>query len=465
MIARTRRPFVRFIVWLSILCLLVPVHTTRAQTPPTQPAPPAGQGSGQGSGTEAPAIDLANPPWNQSRERIPKEVKDKEKETPVAGCPPTRERNQDEEKVTYEVTYYDTNTQTTTRIRHTDIFESSRLSDFRRVWEITIEEPGKPKKKITYELKSHPADDEKRTEKWGKAPPDTRNVAPGDLFVPASPQTPAPTPGGQRGSWLYPFSSTRLASVAHRPGLFTATGDSLPTPSLPFLLAADATQERPSAQPPQETQERPRYNIKIVAIGGPPSEPVVVMYEPEPQTTPEEFVENPPGSTWDPTTDAQGPRTATPGPTGTPITGMPTGWINIGSGWTPTQRVPSQTFISCAAGGDEANELLSEAHRLKQLAEKAKQGGPNFWESKAKAFDSAALRAENDHRPQVVERQRKLAEETRAIANELKNKGIPDKPDPKLPKQQLDKLEKERQAAIQMILDEAAELTRRASIM
>jgi hypothetical protein len=49
---------------------------------------------------------------------------------------------------------------------------------------------------------------------------------------------------------------------------------------------------------------------------------------------------------------------------------------------------------------------------------------------------------------------RKRAEEARKTAAELKNLGIPDKPDPTLPKQKLDQLEKQRQAQVRKIFEE-----------
>lgn len=164
-------------------------------------------------------------------------------------------------------------------------------------------------------------------------------------------QTPSvpPTSPQERGSSISPLFSGRLANVSYGGSRLDSVAmvENRSSDSAAVLLAA-ATQERPPTQT-RETQEEPQHNIKIVAIGGPLSDPVVVMYEPEPQTTPEDFVNKPPMASWDPNRDPQGPSTATPGPDGIPITGIPVGFINIGSGWA-SQRVHSSGLLLCSDG-------------------------------------------------------------------------------------------------------------------
>jgi hypothetical protein len=275
------------------------------------------------------------PPWGKTRERIPQEVKDKENEQPLAWC-------ENEEKQEFEVTYVDNNG-TRTRIKRKVVMidpppgGTVRLSKI--VWEITTDTPGQPRKKSTYDLEPGK---ETRTEKIGKNQPTTRPIREGDLFDPAA-QPPA------KKSFL-PRFSTRLARVnfpASNPSLPLSREDSF-RQELFILLAA--TQERPRPSAPS-TQERPALNVKLVTYGQPLENPVVHLGE-DPQTTPEEFVQKPTGTPWNPG-DEEGPKTVIPGTTGIPITFIPSGGINIGSGWAST-RVPARVLLNCS--GDDVDE-------------------------------------------------------------------------------------------------------------
>src|SRR5262245_31616079 len=118
------------------------------------------------------------PPWYQTQERRPKEVKDKENETPLCSC-----ENSDaltRQKI-FVVTYVDGQTNTRTTIRKVETPEQPRIGSpipAKTVWEILTEPPSQPKKKITYDLEPG---NETRSEKTGKDKPDTRKVASDDM--------------------------------------------------------------------------------------------------------------------------------------------------------------------------------------------------------------------------------------------------------------------------------------------
>jgi len=393
------------------------------------------------------------PPWGPTRERVPQEVKDKENEQPLAWC-------ENVERGEFEVTYVDANTGTRTRIKRRvrTIRTDTGLSLIEGIdWEVTIDGGGQPKRKITYtNLQppgTKPADNETRTEQRGRDKPTTRPIREGDLFDPAK-QPPA------KKSFL-PDSPTRLARVnffASDPTLPLSRENSL-RQELFILLAA--TQERPRPSAPS-TQERPALNVKLVTYGQPLENPVVHLGE-DPKTTPEEFVQKPTGTPWNPG-DEEGPKTVIPGTTGIPITSIPSGGINIGSGWASAQ-VPSSTLISCSSG-DEVDELTTQARKLSELAQKAEEGGPNYWDQRAKTHEGNASRAESQHRPQLIEPELRRAKEAREIANELRSRGIPEKPDPNMKdKKNLAKLEKARRDAIQGLRDEARALRDRAQAL
>lgn len=121
------------------------------------------------------------PPWHQTQERRPKEVKDKENETPVTSC--ENFNGLTGEKINV-VNYYDSQTGGTTTIRKIEIPEQPRMGGSipaKTIWEILIQLPGQPKKKITYDLEPG---NETRTEKTGKDKPNTRKVAGDDMSTP-----------------------------------------------------------------------------------------------------------------------------------------------------------------------------------------------------------------------------------------------------------------------------------------
>jgi len=382
------------------------------------------------------------PPWGKTRERIPQEVKDKENEQPLAWC-------ENEEKQEFEVTYVDNNG-TRTRIKRkvvmTDPPPGGTVRMSKIVWEITTDTPGQPRKKSTYDLEPGK---ETRTEKIGKDQPTTRPIREGDLFDPAA-QPPA------KKSFL-PDSPVRLARVNFRtsnPTLPLSREDSV-RQELFILLAA--TQERALTSAPS-TQERPSLNVKLVTYGQPLENPVVHLGE-DPKTTPEEFVQKPTGTPWNPG-DEEGPKTVIPGTTGIPITSIPSGGINIGSGWASAQ-VPASTLVSCSGDDEQSqgNKIIAETKvrvdALRELEKQAEVGGPGEWERRARSFDAQAQGYEGSmERGHMVPVLRKRAEEARKTAAELKNLGIPDKPDPTLPKQKLDQLEKQRQAQVRKIFEE-----------
>lgn len=152
------------IAWLY----LAPAHGAQAPLPPFSYRPGKGQ-----------MPESTQPPWYQTQERRPKEVKDKENETPVTACENTNEIPR--EKIN-TVTYYDSQTSTRTTIRRV-ITEEPRIGSplVRTIWEILIEQAGKPKKKITYSIEP---DNETRSEKTGKDKPNTRPVTGDDMYVP-----------------------------------------------------------------------------------------------------------------------------------------------------------------------------------------------------------------------------------------------------------------------------------------
>ena len=263
-----------------------------------------------------------NPPWNQTRERIPQELKDKENETPIGWC-------DNKDKKEFEVTYFDSKTGTRTTIKRKERWSEpgpppgqlgivSGIRFPKSVWEITIDEPGKPRKKITYDLDVYKG--ETRTEKTGNDRPTSGPVKEGDLFDPTK---------VKKGSLFELFSPHQRASVN-----FSAPGLGVPPPGSPFshhsdalLFAATSERGRDAAE---QTQERPVINIKIVTYGNPPSE-TVVHFDPGPQTTPEEFMNIPTtGIPWDPERDGDGPKTVPlNGNTGIPITEIPGGGLPV----------------------------------------------------------------------------------------------------------------------------------------
>ena len=121
------------------------------------------------------------PPWHQTQERRPKEVKDKENETPLTSCENTNALTG--EKIS-TVNYLDNATGATTTIRRIDIPEQPRIGSplpAKTIWEIVTQQVGQPKKKITYDLEPGK---ETRTEKSGNNKPNTRQVTGDDMYSP-----------------------------------------------------------------------------------------------------------------------------------------------------------------------------------------------------------------------------------------------------------------------------------------
>jgi hypothetical protein len=316
-----------------------------------------------------------NPPWSQTKERIPQEVKDKEKEAPLAWC-------ENKEKKEFEVTYRDPNTGTQVRIKRREDWSEPRpiqegrfeiVSGIRfpkSVWEITIDEPGKPRRKITYDLDFYRGDT--RTEQVDREPPTTRPVRESDLFDPQK---------VKKGALLRDLSPNQMARVTFR----TSDPDSpwrreiVSGYHLPTLLAA--TLERAETQTPQ-TQERPPLNVKLVHYGKPTETPTFHL-DPDPKITPEEFVQKSPPTTWLPE-DRDGPTAVAPGPTKTPITLLPGGGINIGSGWA-SARIPFSLLVNCSGENEEDDAPAQPTpaqrpaeRRIAETRERVKEANRDF---------------------------------------------------------------------------------------
>jgi hypothetical protein len=144
------------------------------------------------------------------------------------------------------------------------------------------------------------------------------------------------------------------------------------------------------------------------------------------------------------------------------------GWnmlINIGWGWAHA-TVPAGMVFACA-DMEEYQKHLKEAEKLRDLAKKAELGGPGYWLRLAQADRSYALelsfkRLERALAAATMAKALLQAEGYEELAKELEKRGVPDKPDPKLPKAERDAIEKERAAAIKKIDDEALDHVHRA---
>ena len=349
---------------------------------------------GAGATTAAPGgkeIQVFNPPWNFQNPPYyppilkPKEVKDRDNEKPVSWCTTERSdpsKDDKQRQITADwhettVTYSDGTQIRFTYEEYVQYWESrdpakpGTLTSKTRIplqWVIELPGPG-GKTRITYKPdetaktylppeRSRPTrtieepGKEPRTEPWEDQIQERKQRLENENRAPVNPQE-AP----KKGSWLQPFSSQQLVNIIHRQRLLSsATIQESPLGfAYPLLLAADTMQSRPSTQP-RETREEPRDNIKAVFFGGPPSEPVTVVFEQPPQTTPEEFVGSPPMSNWNPKTDSPGPTTASSGPDGgIPVSYVPGGFVNLGSGWS-SQRVPSSFLRFCSGGAEDAHD-------------------------------------------------------------------------------------------------------------
>lgn len=336
---KLRQPIFTINILLLFLVQTASLPVWAAEQPPAQPQ----------AGGETPQFD---PPWNQTGERIPKEVKDKEKENPLAWC--ERPGKAGVPKQTH-VAYTDSKSGTATTIRYAP----------ERKWVTTIQEVGKPEKKITYDINS-----KQRTEEIKGQRPVTTSFDPNNDFL-----TPAPLTALR----------TLPADVAPPSPPTTPAPSTTPTPQPPV--------ERPGTGAQQ--QEAAPLNLKLVTYGGPIPTPTFHL-DPGPETTPEEFVQKPVETTWRPE-DKEGPQTipgpepgvlpvptiaklpdgppgvtptpgtpptTTPGPE--PTAGIPVipglgggfipgpggGFINIGSGWAHA-RVPYSFLVDCSGDGEE----------------------------------------------------------------------------------------------------------------
>jgi len=311
----------------------------------------------------------------------------------------------------------------------------------------TVEEPGKD-----------PA-----TTTWKDAPtPPTHKTTPGGapivrdipLFPRSTPIVPAkPIPKTTQTTTGSPTKVKRPAP--------TTTQETPPTVTITFIIKAGAT------------------------VGG-PGDDAIVHFDDPPPITPEEFVAGDQTKTavigfpWD--GGDKGP-TYNPLITPPPHDGEPPdktysfartsittlfGWnmfVNIGWGWAHA-TVPAEMVFACA-DMDEYQEYMDEYRRLKKLAKQAEEGGPNHWRGKAQTARSIAIAVENklasrSHPQETAANARRQADEFDKVAKELEERGVPDKPDPKLPKTQRDALEKTRTDAIEKIYDEARQQLRQA---
>ena len=263
-----------------------------------------------------------NPPWTQERVKPP----ETENQEPLAWCENTRERKRPDGTVEsyndFRVTY--TNG---TEVRY-------EYGQSRKRWVVIVPGP-QGRTRTTYDL----TDEKKPTrtvEEPGKPPVTTEWKEAVEALK-------------KKGAFLFDPFANRLVRVSTP--LSPMPDAAAPGPEQ-LLLAATA--EREKTPPAPQTQERPTINIKPVTYGGPLADPVIHL-DPGPATTPEEFVQTPPPVTWTPE-DKEGPKTAPPPEdptTGTPVTYIPKGGINIGSGWAST-RVPARVLLNCS-GEDEAD--------------------------------------------------------------------------------------------------------------
>lgn len=318
-------------------------------------------------------------------------------------------------------------------------------------WTIRYQGPGGPIK-IFFDLRTGD-----RTEEWpGKQPVTTKWMDP-----PTHPQSKT-APG-------------REPTIARTPVVPTQ-----PTPTTQTTPRTPTTVERP---PTPGTGETPptvtiTFIVKAGATVGGPGEGATMHFADPPPITPEEFVAQDQGKTapvgfpWN-VGDKEVPKfnLLDPPPDGEPPdktysfarTSITTlfGWnmfINVGWGWAHA-TVPSGMVFSCA-DMDEYQKHLNEAQRLRDLAKKAETGGPGYWRRQAQANRSyavglASTLAKRGNPAATMANAYLIAEGYEELAKELEKRGVPDKPDPKLPKAAKDAIEKERAAAIKKIDDEA----------
>jgi hypothetical protein len=249
-------------------------------------------------------------------------------------------------------------------------------------------------------------------------------------IVPAkpTPKTPTKTPG-----------RTTTVEPPPTPG----TGDTPPTTTITFIIKAGAT------------------------VGG-PGDDSIVQFENPPPITPEDFVAEYQtktavvGFSWD-GGDKEGPIYQSfdgQPPDGQPpdktysfgITSITTlfglnMFVNVGWGWTHA-TIPAEMVFACINEDDAA--------ALERLAKAAEQGGPEYWRQRAASLRAQAAR-DKGLRPKAAVVAQRQADEAEDTAAKLDERGVPDKPDPKLPKDKRDQIEKQRKAAVEKIKAEAEE--------
>ncbi len=429
------RRLMRSIGWAVALVLLL-THSPWADEPSGNGGPPP-------------------PPWaDETVERPPKdkppEVKNKDdkKEYPFAWCP----RKLKDGTTEYQA-FYDDGT------------EVRWIPGVRWIVKIPDPEGLQGPTKVIYDLQKGT----KTVEEPGKAPVTT----PLKGFPPP---TGAPPPGAKA-----PATTSTIAPV---PGVPTT-----PTPKTTKTTpGSPTTVERP---PTSGTQETPptvtiTFIIKAGATVGGPGDDATVHFEDPPPITPEVFVAGDQTKTaalgfpWD-GGDTKGPTynpLVTPPPDGQPPDGQPPyrtssiavlfgsgTYINIGWGWAHA-TVPAEMVFACA-DMDEYQEYMDEYRRLWKLAKQAEEGGQNHWRNKAASVRSEATRVENklasrSNPQETAANARRQADKLDEIAKELEERGVPDRPDPKLPKAERDALEKTRTDAIEKIYEEARQQLRQA---
>lgn len=245
------------------------------------------------------------PDWAQERVK-PKEVEEKKNQKLNGWCSKEKvdkKTNQVIKEGDSPVLINDVQYPDGTRVRYEYIKENNKPKGIKWV----IEQPGG--RAITYDVNNKTrtvkeAGKQPQIEEWKEAKAASLAPCGGECLPPASKP-------GRQGLRRAPPAPTQLASVTYRTSQIDAISsgsESITAISAPLLLAA--TVEKPGTGAPL-TQERPpptqERNMKLVTFGEPMRE-TTVHFDPDPQTTPERFAENPPSNTWKPG-DEDGPRT------------------------------------------------------------------------------------------------------------------------------------------------------------
>jgi len=129
------------------------------------------------------------------------------------------------------------------------------------------------------------------------------------------------------------------------------------------------------------------------------------------------------------------------------------------SGGTRARPDPSEEI----GDTDEARELDKQAKELEDLAKKAAEGGPSHWEEKAKKLRQDRDRAIENSRDQLAKKLGREADAAEKTAKALKERGIPDAPDKKLPADKQKEINEERAKKIGELKDQAKSLRDRAA--